>query len=101
MTRRRAPRPAAPAFRAALDRAAPKTKLAAVQGVWAEAVGERIAAVAQPVSERAGEIVVSCADPVWTQELDLMQQQLLEQLRGRLGDDAPSALRFRLKDDAN
>jgi len=101
VSRRRAPRPAASAFRTALDRAAPKTKLAAVQAAWAEAVGERIAAAAQPVSERGGEVVISCADSVWTQELDLMQEQLLEQLRGRLGDDAPSALRFRSKDDAN
>jgi predicted nucleic acid-binding Zn ribbon protein len=98
MSHRRAPRPAAPAFRTALEQAAPKTRLARVQGVWAAAVGERIAAVAQPVSERDGTIVVTCSDAVWAQELDLMQEQLRASLRERLGEEAPSSLRFRVKD---
>lgn len=99
MTRRRAPRPASAALRAALDRAAPKTPLASLQAAWAEAVGEQIDAVAKPVSERAGEVTVSCADSVWAQELDLMQGQLLERLQGRLGERAPKSLRFRVQDD--
>ncbi len=98
MSRRRAPRPAASALRSALDRAAPKTPLAALQVAWSEAVGERIAAVASPVSERAGEVVVHCSDSVWAQELDLMQEQLLERLGERLGEQAPKSLRFRTKD---
>jgi predicted nucleic acid-binding Zn ribbon protein len=99
MTHRRAPRPAASAFRAALEQVAPQTPLAAVQSAWREAVGERIATVAAPVSERGGEVVVSCSDSVWAQELDLMQEQLLERLRGRLGERAPHGLRFRVEDD--
>jgi len=99
VSRRRAPRPAAEAMRAALERAAPKTPLAALQASWAELVGERIAAVASPVSERGGEVVVSCSDSVWAQELDLMQSQLLERLRERLGEQAPRSLRFRVDDD--
>jgi predicted nucleic acid-binding Zn ribbon protein len=99
MTHRRAPRPAASALRAALDRAAPKTPLAALQAAWAEVVGERIDAVAKPVSERAGEVTVSCTDSVWAQELDLMQGQLLERLQERLGERAPQSLRFRVEDD--
>jgi len=95
MTRRRTPRPAATAFRSALERAAPKTPLAALQLAWEEAVGERIAAVARPVSERSGTVTIACADPVWASELELMQEQLLEQLRERLGDDAPRTLRIR------
>jgi predicted nucleic acid-binding Zn ribbon protein len=94
MSRRRAPRPASTAFRAALQHAAPQTPLAAVQGVWADVVGEQIAAVAHPDSERGGEVAVACSDPVWAQELDLMQEQLLRGLRERLGDDAPQSLRF-------
>ena len=81
MSRRRAPRPAAGAFQAALQRAAPETPLAAVQTAWAAAVGERLAAVAQPVSERSKTLTVECADAVWAQELDLMQAALLERLR--------------------
>jgi predicted nucleic acid-binding Zn ribbon protein len=96
MRQRRAPRQAAAAIRAVRDAAAPKTGLAAVQSGWAEAVGEQLAAVATPVSERAGTLTIECADGVWAQELDLMQEQLLERLRAELGDRAPAALRFRV-----
>ncbi|HXQ89847.1 MAG TPA: DUF721 domain-containing protein [Solirubrobacterales bacterium] len=99
MSRRRAPRPAAGAFQAALKRAAPKTPLAAVQSAWSTAVGERLATVAQPSSERDGTLTVECADAVWAQELDLMQATLLERLREELGDQAPEALRFRVNSD--
>jgi predicted nucleic acid-binding Zn ribbon protein len=88
------------ALRAALQRAAPQTSLAALQAGWAEAVGERVAAAAEPVSERGGTVVVRCADTVWAEELELMQDQLLERLRARLGDQAPKRLRFRVEDDA-
>jgi predicted nucleic acid-binding Zn ribbon protein len=61
-------------------------------------VGERIAAVAQPVSERAGTLTVRVEDPVWAEELELMQGALLERLRKRLGDEGPRGLRFRVGD---
>ena len=99
MSRRRAPRPAASALRAALERAAPRTRLAAVQAAWGDAVGETVAAAASPTGEHEGTIVVSCADPVWAQELDLMQEDLLRRLEECLGDDAPKALRFRAEGD--
>jgi len=98
VSRRRAPRPASSAIQAALQRAAPKTRLAAVQSVWAEVAGEQIAAVAEPVSERDGLTTVVCADSVWAEELDLMKGQLEQGLRDRLGDDAPVSLRIRAKD---
>ncbi len=98
MSHRRVPRPASEALRAALRQAAPKTRLAAVQSVWEEVVGESVAAAAQPVSERRGEVIVACVDPVWAQELDLMQEDLRRRLREQLGEDAPSRLLFRLKD---
>ncbi len=98
MSRRRAPRPAAAALRTALEQVAPKTPLAALQAAWVEAVGERIAAVAEPVSERDGEVIVTCTDSVWAQELDLMQGQLLERLGDRLGERSPRSLRFRVND---
>jgi predicted nucleic acid-binding Zn ribbon protein len=97
VSRRRAPRPAAGAFQAALQRVAPQTPLAAVQAAWANAVGEQLAARATPVSERGGTVTVECADAVWAQELDLMQEALLERLRRELGEQAPEALRFRIK----
>lgn len=101
MSRRRAPRPASSALRAALDQAAPKTPLAALQAAWANVVGERVAAVASPVSERNGEVTVSCLDSVWAQELDLLSGQLLERLQDRLGEQAPRSLRFLVSDDHN
>jgi predicted nucleic acid-binding Zn ribbon protein len=70
--------------------------LAAVQAAWPAAVGEQLAAVATPVSERAGTLTIECADAVWTQELDLMQETLLQRLRDAVGDRAPQALRFRV-----
>jgi predicted nucleic acid-binding Zn ribbon protein len=99
VSRRSSPRPAGTALRAALDRAAPKTPLASLQSVWGDAVGERIAAVARPVSERGGEATIDCSDSVWAQELDLMQGQLLERLQERLGKHAPRSLRFRVSDE--
>jgi predicted nucleic acid-binding Zn ribbon protein len=99
MTRRRAPRQASSAIRAARDLVAPQTGLAAVQAAWSQAVGERLAAVATPVSERAGTLTIECVDGVWVQELDLMQGQLLERLGEELGERAPKALRFRLASD--
>jgi predicted nucleic acid-binding Zn ribbon protein len=98
MSRRHDPRPASGALRAALDLAAPKTRLAATQAVWAETVGERLAGAAAPVSESRGALLIACSDPVWAQELDLMQEQLLARLRERLGEQAPRSLRFRVKD---
>ncbi|MGC1851144.1 MAG: DUF721 domain-containing protein [Solirubrobacterales bacterium] len=99
MSRRRIPRPASTAFRSALRQAAPKTRLAAVQSVWTDVVGERIAAVAKPVSERGDTVTVACVDSVWTDELDLMRERLEQGLRERLGDDAPRSLRFRVEGD--
>lgn len=101
MTRRRAPRPATDAIRVARERAAPRTPLAALQGVWTEAVGEQLAAVATPISERDGTVVVGCADSVWAQELDLMQAQVLERLRAQLGEETPKGLLFRVDSGSN
>lgn len=99
MSRRRAPRPAADAFQAALQQVAPQTPLAAVQAAWSNAVGEHLAAVATPASERGGTLTIECADAVWAQELDLMQETLLERLRAEVGDKAPTALRFRVNSE--
>lgn len=95
MTRRPAPRPATAGLRAALERAAPRTPLAAAQAAWTEVVGDRIAAVAQPVAERDGALVVECADPVWVEELDLMRDALLAKLRERLGEQAQDKVVFK------
>ena len=99
MSRRRAPRPAADAFKAALRKVAPQTPLAAIQAAWVTAVGERLAAVAVPVSERDKTLTIECSDAVWAQELDLMQETLRQRLREEVGEQAPRALRFRVNSD--
>jgi predicted nucleic acid-binding Zn ribbon protein len=99
VSRRRAPRPAAGAFKAALRQVAPQTPLAAIQAAWTSAVGERLAAVAAPVSERDGTLTIECADAVWAQELDLMQETLLQRLGEEVGEQAPQALRFRVNSE--
>jgi predicted nucleic acid-binding Zn ribbon protein len=76
--------------------AAPRTPLAAVQLAWPEAVGERIASVAEPVSERDGLVTVTCTSAVWAQELDLMAADLLRRL-GEAMDSPPTALRFKVR----
>jgi predicted nucleic acid-binding Zn ribbon protein len=70
--------------------------LAAAQAAWATAVGEQLASVAVPVSERNRVLTIECADAVWAQELDLMQESLLQSLGAALGEQAPQGLRFRV-----
>jgi predicted nucleic acid-binding Zn ribbon protein len=72
-----------------------------VQAAWSGALGERLAAAAEPVSERDGTVTVECVDAVWAQELDLMQATLLDRLRAELGESAPQALRFRVRKDSS
>ena len=82
---RRGPRPLGATLATLADELAPDTPLAQLQRVWAGAVGEQIAAQAQPSAERAGVVTVSCSASVWAQELDLMAPQLIERLNAALG----------------
>lgn len=77
------------------DSISPPTLLATVETVWERAVGERIAAVARPVSERDGVITVECESSVWAQELTLMERRLRSRLEREIDGDGPSELRFR------
>jgi predicted nucleic acid-binding Zn ribbon protein len=93
--RRREPRPAGPAVQALADRLAPLTLLADVQRVWEQAVGELVAAQAEPTAEHDGVLVVTCSSAVWAQELDLMAPDLIAQLNRLLRAERVSALRCR------
>jgi predicted nucleic acid-binding Zn ribbon protein len=81
---RRSPRQLGLVVEQIRDQLAPETLLADVQRVWPEAVGEAIAAEAQPTSERGGALTVSCSASVWAHELDLMAPVILERLNGAL-----------------
>jgi predicted nucleic acid-binding Zn ribbon protein len=63
--RRTEPRPLSHAIATLADRLAPQTTLADVQRVWPVAVGEVIAAQAEPTAERDGVLKVTCSSAVW------------------------------------
>ena len=91
--RRREPRALSHAIAALADRLAPQTTLAEVQRVWPEAVGDVIAAQAEPTAEREGVLTVTCASAVWANELDLMGPELTERINAALGAETVRALR--------
>jgi predicted nucleic acid-binding Zn ribbon protein len=91
--RRTQPRPLSHAVAALADRLAPQTTLAEVQRVWPEAVGDVIAAQAEPTSEREGVLTVTCSSAVWAQELDLMGPELVGRINAALGAESLRSLR--------
>ena len=93
MNGRRGLRPFAGALEQLRDDLAPHTLLAEAQRHWKEAVGEAIAAEAQPTAERSGVLTVSCSASVWAQELDLMSPAILERLNALLPGAPLSRLR--------
>ena len=96
--RRRAPRHVSVALEAALGGAEPATLLARVQSAWPGAVGDVVAAEAQPSAERDGVVTVACASSLWASELELMRRDLTASLNASLGSQDPaspvSELRF-------
>jgi predicted nucleic acid-binding Zn ribbon protein len=92
--RRGRPRAIGGAIGAIREEVRPATPLAAVLAAWPEAVGERIAGEAQPVSERDGVVTIACRAATWAQELDLLADELLERLRARAEIGRIERLRF-------
>jgi predicted nucleic acid-binding Zn ribbon protein len=90
---RRAPVPVAGAVEALAARLEPLTPIAAIQRAWPEAVGEAIAAEAQPVSERLGVVTVGCRSAVWANELTLLAPELVGRLNAAIGEDRVTELR--------
>jgi predicted nucleic acid-binding Zn ribbon protein len=99
VTRRAAPRSVGEAIRRSRTEAEPATLLAAVQGAWRSALGERVAGEARPVRERDGVVTVSCRAATWAQELDLLQRELLERLNGAIEPRRVDGLRFVVADE--
>lgn len=63
---------------------------------WEEAVGPEIAAHCQPAGLRDGMLEAQVESSVWAQQLQLRGPEILASLRELLGDEAPTALRFRV-----
>jgi predicted nucleic acid-binding Zn ribbon protein len=91
--RRTEPRPLSHAIATLADRLAPQTTLADVQRVWPAAVGEVIAAQAEPTAERDGVLKVTCSSAVWAQELELMGPELAARINAALGVERVRSLR--------
>ena len=95
------PRPLALAIASLRAEVAPPTVLAAVQQLWTDVVGLRIASEAQPVSERRSSIVVECSSSAWASELELIAPELLKKVNGVLEAGAQvAALRFVIRPPA-
>jgi predicted nucleic acid-binding Zn ribbon protein len=93
--RRRAPRPLALAVEGLAEQLEPATTLARVQRVWREALGDAVADASRPTSQREGVLTVTCSDAVWSAELQMMGEQLVERLNAALGEPAIARLRCR------
>jgi predicted nucleic acid-binding Zn ribbon protein len=98
MSRRRAPRALSAALARVTAQLEPATALARVQGVWVDAVGDVIAAEAQPVSERDGTVTVACRSAVWANELELLGPDLIDKVNAALGERPIGQLRFKVGD---
>lgn len=61
-----------------------QVKRMAALDVWAEAVGEHIAAVTHARSVEEGRLVVEVRSSGWLMELNIMKGELLERLNRRL-----------------
>jgi hypothetical protein len=66
----------------------------AALGVWAEAVGERVAARAKPTGVSAQSLLVTVESPAWRQELSLLKPAILRRLNSLLGGDYLKDIRF-------
>ncbi|MBF0184890.1 MAG: DUF721 domain-containing protein [Magnetococcales bacterium] len=62
---------------------------------WSLAVGSRIAEHSEPVSLANGQLTIRVDSPVWQQQLQLMQEELLHKIQQRLPDKTVRSLRFR------
>ncbi len=65
-----------------------------VFAVWDETVGSKISDNTRPVRINRGVLVVAVSNPVWTQELSLMKDTIIQRLNDRLGEVIIRDIRF-------
>ena len=69
--------------------------LASLTAIWPEAVGDAVARKAWPLRlARDGTLHVAVASATWANELSLLQDEILAALRGKLGAESPTRVRF-------
>jgi hypothetical protein len=78
-----------------LGRFGPAVGLGEIVTAWPECVGDAIAANAWPARlARDGSLHVATSSSAWAFELTQLAGSILERLEERIGDSAPSSLRF-------
>ncbi|MGI5940546.1 MAG: DUF721 domain-containing protein [Thermoleophilia bacterium] len=63
-----------------------------IADMWADAVGDEIAANAHPVQLRGGRLVIAASSSAWAQTLQLMNEDIRARLNERLGSEAISTI---------
>jgi hypothetical protein len=82
-------------IRETLSRFGPQAGMPEVLSAWPVAVGPMVAANAWPARiGRDGTLHVSASSSAWAFELGQLAPEILERLTERLGENAPSGLRF-------
>jgi predicted nucleic acid-binding Zn ribbon protein len=72
----------------------PMTGWQAVE-LWAETVGDRIAAHTRAASFRDGTLIVEVDSTPWMNELTYLERRIKSQLNQKLGDDVVRTIRLR------
>lgn len=67
-----------------------------IGAIWAEAVGEPVAAHCRPLGLRGDVLELEVDSPVWSQQLQLRKPEILSALTRMLGKEAPRELRFQV-----
>jgi predicted nucleic acid-binding Zn ribbon protein len=64
--------------------------------VWKEVVGPVVAARTRPSWIREGRLRVTVSDPIWLQELQFVESEIVEKLNRTLAREAVTRIEFRL-----
>ena len=62
--------------------------------LWGEVVGEKISKNTEAISVEHGILTVTVSSPTWRQELVFKQQEIINQLNTRLGQNTIKEVRF-------
>ena len=62
--------------------------------LWDEVVGEKISKNTEPISVEHGTLTVSVSSSTWRQELVFKQQDIINQLNKKLGQNTIKEVRF-------
>ena len=61
--------------------------VACLEGAWPKLLGERVAQACRPLSWEDYRLVVEVVDPVWTESLESIREDMLERIRTATNDE--------------